>query len=120
MPSILQFDREAGWRVGEARSQTLAWSSPIIMNRPFSGQPAQMSFIQWNEPIQELPPKTAEQSFAIGIGLGRPNGRFENLNSEVVDRAIQVIREDARSVVDQPAISVVAGNCFSQLLQGPR
>jgi len=108
------------WRRGRnAGSQTFVWSSVVVVNCPFSGQHAQMALIQGNEPIQTLPPQAADQPLAIGVGLRRPNGSFQNFDSQGFDGAIQVFRENARTIVDQPAVRVITGNSLTELLQGP-
>ncbi len=87
---------------------------------PFPSQRAQVSFIQRNEPIQAFTPQAADESFTIGVGLRRPDGSFQDGDSEGLQITVQISREDTGPVVDQPTIRVVAGDRFSELLQSPR
>ena len=51
----------------------------IVVSDPFLQDLAQVAFTEWNHAIQALAADGPNQALAIGIRLGRANGRLEAL-----------------------------------------
>src|ERR1700693_1392488 len=120
MSVTIPVDRQPNRRIWNAGPQIPVWPSVIVINCPLPGQHPHVSLIHRNEPVQALPPQTANQPFAIRVCLRCLDWSLEYSDSKGCHVTVQVRRENARSIVDQPAISMVAGNRFSELLRGPR
>ena len=54
-----------------------------------------MAFVEWDQEIHTLPPKTAPETFAEGIRRRRPHRRAENLHSQLGDRLVQFLGKDS-------------------------
>ena len=46
------------------------WTTAIVMADPFAKEPTEMPLRKWNQEVQALAPYRANESFAMGIGLG--------------------------------------------------
>jgi hypothetical protein len=55
--------------------QAHVWAAFVIMANPFFQHHSQMTFAQRNQKVQTLAPNRPHQSFAVGVGLRRPNRR---------------------------------------------
>ena len=66
-----------------------------------------MVFGQWNNPIEALPPKGPDESFAERIRLRAPHGCCDDLKVEVRERLIDSGGEDYVAVVEDKSIRVV-------------
>jgi hypothetical protein len=77
-----------------------------------------MVFGQWNNPIEALPPKGPDESFAERIRLRAPHGCCADLKVEVRERVIESGRKDC-IVVEDKAVGMVRRYSFAQLLEGP-
>ena len=72
-----------------------------------------------NEKIQALAAYGADESFASGIGFGRPHWSAQDSHSQSSHLLIQVSGENAVAVMNDETIRVAARQCLTELLQGP-
>ena len=79
-----------------------------------------MVFGQWNHKVQAFLPQRADEPLAEGICLGALRRRFQDPQSQVTYALIKLLGENAVAVMEQETVGMVSGNCFAQLLQGPR
>ena len=56
--------------VRNAGSETAVWTTAIVVADPFAKQPTEMPLRERNQKVQALAPYRANESFAMGIGLG--------------------------------------------------
>ena len=106
-------------RPRHARTQTAVRPSTVVMLYPDFQDRAQVRLRYRNQPVQALAAYRADHSFADRIRLRRPRWRFQHTQAQRLDRFVQVLREDAVSIVKQVTVGTVHTNNFSQLLQGP-
>jgi hypothetical protein len=74
---------------------------------------------QRNNPIEALPPKGPDESFAERIRLRAPHRYCDDLEVEVRERRIESGGEDCVVVVEDKPVGMVRRYSFAQLLQGP-
>src|SRR6266436_10222235 len=77
-----------------------------------------MPLRQWDHPIQTLPPNRADHPFANGICFRSRYWGTQHSEPQCLDGGVQLLREDAVSIVDQAFVSILVDR-FSQLLQRP-
>jgi hypothetical protein len=75
---------------------------------------------QWNNPIEALPPKGPDESFAERIRLRASHGCCDDLKVEVRERLIKSGGKDCIVVVEDKSVGMVRRYRFAQLLEGPR
>jgi hypothetical protein len=75
-----------------------------------------MGSCEGNHKIQTFLPQCPDHPFADRISLRRLRWRFQYLQPQVPYMLIEVLGEDRVAVMDEKSISMVAGNCFTQLL----
>jgi len=76
-------------------------------------------FRQGNHAVQALPPERADEPLAERIGLGILGWSSQHLESQVVDTAVELCREDAIPVMEEETVAMVRRDRFAQLLQRP-
>ena len=69
-----------------------------------------------NQVIQAFPPQRADEPLAERIGLGTLGRGPPHLESQVVDTAVELCREDAIPVVKEEAVAMVERDGFAKLL----
>ena len=77
---------------------------------------SQVRFRYRNHPVQALAAYRADHPFTDRVCLRAAWRRFQHLQPERLDRLIQVLREDAVSIVKQIPVRIVETDNFSQLL----
>ena len=85
------------------RPASVVVDSPLFDNHP------QMAFVEWDQEIHTLPPKTAPETFAEGIRRRRPDWTTENSHSQLGDRLVQFLGKDAVPVVEHESVRMIAG-----------
>jgi len=70
-------------------------------------------------PIEALPPKGPDESFAERIRLRAPNGCRDDLKSEVSERLIESGGKDCVVVVEDEPVDMVRRYSFAHLLESP-
>ena len=78
-----------------------------------------MRFSQGNQPIEALPAKGPDHSFANRIGLWTSRWRFQHRDAELRDRLVKMVRKDTVTIVKQVFVTVLKSNGLTQLLQRP-
>lgn len=91
----------------------------VIMDQPILRHLSEMTLTQRNQEIQTVPPEATDQSFAMGIRLGRSEGRLKDSHSQGSYRKIQLLRVNTVPIVNQKAVALVVVNRLAKLLQGP-
>jgi hypothetical protein len=74
---------------------------------------------QRNQPIQTFAADGADQALANRICLRAARWGFQNADTELCDRCIQMLGEYAVAIVKQESASILGPNDFAQLLQCP-
>jgi hypothetical protein len=87
----------------QTRSQAAMWTGMIVMCDPLRKDPSQVSFAQRNHEVQALAAHCADQSFAICVGLRRSDRRSQNLQPHILNRLIDLTREDAVTEISAAA-----------------
>jgi hypothetical protein len=88
-------------------------TSGIIMVDPITKQSAQMPLTQGYEEVQALASHRPDQTFAIGIRLGRLRRGSQHSQPESLGQLlVEFCREDRVAIVDEKAVSTLAGNRF--------
>ena len=72
------FDDPLGGWVPNVRAEARVWSAPIVVSHPRAHDMVDMALVERNQPIQTLAPDCANQAFAEGVPLRRPNRPLEN------------------------------------------
>src|SRR5215813_14546960 len=106
-------------RFGNSRPQAGMRASAIVMSHPFPQDFTQMLLVERNHEIQTLTTNRSHQPFTIGVGLWRLHRSAQNLQPKCFQIFVNLGREDRVTIMDEKAIPVIAGNSFSELLQGP-
>jgi hypothetical protein len=52
--------------------------TPVVMGHPFAKDPAEMSLVERDQPVQALPTHCAAQSLTKGVRLPRPHVCLEH------------------------------------------
>src|SRR5215469_9406183 len=89
------------------------------MVSPLLESPLEMAFVERDQEIQRLSAQAAAKSLADGIGFRRPHRRSPNGNTQFLHGPVELLGEDAVSVVDQVSVPVASWQCLTELLQGP-
>jgi len=92
-------------------------SSSIVMLGPLVQGSPQMLLIKRN--VEELSANRSVEALAVGVRQRRSAGGADRLHAHSLDRPVDSRRERARSIVDQPFISVSPGKCLPELLDRP-
>ena len=95
------------------------WTSTIVMLAPGFDRLSNVVFVDGNHEIQKLPTSASDQSFAIGICLGRSVGSFQDRQPQRFHRRVQFSRIDTVAIMNDESVSFIARNTFSKLLQRP-
>ena len=74
---------------------------------------------QRDNEVQAFAPQRADESLTECIGLGALGRRFEDPESKVVYVLVKLLGENAVAVMQQEAVTMVRGDGFAQLPQGP-
>src|SRR5450631_1000408 len=104
------------WRIRYARTQRHVRSCGIVMANPRLQHSPQMRFSQRNQPIEALPAKAPDHSFANRIGLGTSRWRFQHRDAELRDRLVKLACKDTVTIVQYIFIALLQPNDFTQLL----
>ena len=91
----------------------------VVLGHPFPQDPAEMSLVVWDEPVQTSPTQSSDQAFTKSVGLRRPDGRFQHPHAYRRDRAVDGGCVHGIAIVNQESIPGVAGDHGAKLLQGP-
>ena len=75
--------------------------------------------MQWDQIVQALPSSCADQPFAVGVRLGRSEGRFQNVHTHRPHGHIKLPGVDLVPVVKDKPIRLLTTDDFAELLQGP-
>ena len=78
-----------------------------------------MRFGHRNQPVETLAPNRADEALADRVGLGTTWWRFKDLDTEVMDRFVEVCGKDAIAIMQQVPVSRIEPDGLAQLLQGP-
>src|ERR1019366_10750664 len=104
------------WRIRYARTQPHVRSSGIVMANPRLQHGPQMRFSQRNQPIEALPAKGPDHSFANRIGLGTSRWRFQHRDAALRDRLVKLVgdvglraRELLREIARSLEMTIYAG-----------
>src|SRR5215469_3872541 len=89
------------------------------MVSPLLESPLEMAFVERDHEIQTLSVKAAAKSLADGIGFRRPQWRSPNGNVHFLHGPVELLGEDAVSVVDHVLVPMTSWQCLTELLQGP-
>ena len=89
------------------------------MLNPLLHRSLEVSFREGNQEVQTFPAQRADNPLAERVRLWRPVRRSQDPKAEISNRAIQRLRKDAVSVVDEKPIGVVGWDSFAELLQCP-
>jgi len=82
----------------------------VVMPDPFTQNHSQMFIAEGNDEVQALAPHRSDQSFTVGIGLWCSHRCSQNLQAETLNSFIHLFRENAVAIMDEEAISVIAGD----------
>lgn len=66
-----------------------------------------------DEPIQALPPYSADEPLTSRIGLRTTWRRLQHIDTEILDGLVQLVGEDAIAVVKLVRVAVVRSNGFA-------
>jgi hypothetical protein len=96
------------------------WTTAIVVADPFAKEPTEMALREWNHKVQALSPYRANQSFAMGIGLGRLGWRSQHRQPKSLCQfVVKISGEDRVSIMNKKPISLLAWDRFPKLLRGP-
>ena len=106
-------------RIRYPRTQRHVWAAAIVMAMPRPQNRSQMGLRDRDEPIQTFAADRANQSFAYGVRFRTRNGRSQHVDSQGLDRIVEVLGEDSISIMDQVTVPSSVPHDFPQLLQSP-
>ena len=95
------------------------WTSLIVMLFPQFERLSNVLFIERNHEVQTLVTSTSDQSFAIGICLGRFVGSLQDRQPQRFQRRVQLFGINTVTIMNHESVSFIARNTFSKLLQRP-
>ncbi len=91
----------------------------IVVRDPFAKDPSEMALVEWDQPVQTLPPHRADQALAKGVRLWRPHGRLQHSSSHRRDRSVDLSRIDPVTVVQHESVPGLGCDDGAELLDGP-
>src|SRR5215471_857456 len=89
------------------------------MASPLLDSPLEMAFVERDQEIQTLSAQAAAKSLADGIRFWRPHRRSPNGNTQFLHGPVELLGEDAVSVVDHVSVPMASWKYLTELLQGP-
>jgi hypothetical protein len=106
-------------RIRYPRTQRHVWAAAIVMAMPRPQNRSQMGLRDRDEPIQTFAADRANQSFAYGVRFRTRNGRSQHVDSQGLDRIVEVLGKDSISIMDQVTVPSSVPHDFPQLFQSP-
>jgi hypothetical protein len=91
-------------RIRNPGSKAQMRTTSIVMNHPFSDESPHLSLAQGNQPVQTLPPQTADQAFAVSVRFRSLNRSFHRSDAHSFQGPVQFRRKDSRSIMNQPSV----------------
>jgi hypothetical protein len=92
---------------------------PVVVQDPRAQDPAEVTFVERDQPIQAFPPDRPDHAFTVGVGLGCSHGCLQYAQPHRSDRTVNGWRADRIAVVDQETMRGLAGDRGPTLLDRP-
>lgn len=89
------------------------------MRHPVAKDSAQVTLVDGNHVVQAFSSYRSNQPLAVGVGFWRLHRSAQNLQPKSLQVFINFRGEDRVTIMDEKAISMITGNSFAKLLQGP-
>jgi len=83
MASGAQLYMQSRRRIWKARAEGHVWSAIIVVSRPFAKDLFEVLLVQGDLPIKARPAQAADQSPAVGVGLGSADRRLREVTPKV-------------------------------------
>src|SRR5260370_38538499 len=91
----------------------------VVVRRPVPNSHLQMPRVQWNQEVETLPTKAAAESLAHRVRLRGSHRRPQNPYTQVGKALVDLLGEDAVSIVDDKSVRMIARQCLPELLERP-
>src|SRR2546422_757092 len=118
----MPFDLEFGLRrirIRHSRSKAGMRACSVVVHGPGFERLSDVCLVEGNHEVQTLSACTADQTLAKCVCWGRLVWSFQYSQTQRFQRLIQLTGVDAITVVNNEAVSFLAGNAFAKLLQRP-
>jgi hypothetical protein len=108
--------RRVIWQPG---AEGRVWPFTVVVGSPRGQDMAEVSFAEWNHPIEALAPDSADQPFAIGIRPRCVRRRAQHLEGHRTECLFDGGPKDAVASVHDKSIGRVQGETIPELLNRP-
>src|SRR5215813_2910142 len=95
------------------------WPPAVIVHGPIPNSNVKVAFVEWNQEVETFATKAAAQSLAHRVRLGGPHRRTQNPYTQIGKTLVDILREDAVTIVDDETIRMIARQGIPELLQRP-
>ena len=106
-------------RLRKSRSERRVRSATIVVRHPLPQNAADGRLADRSYPVQTFPADRSDQPLAESVRLWSANRRFEDMDTQILNRRIQSFGKDRISVVNHELIGMIEAEKFSKLVKCP-